>query len=394
LQGMLAGQQGARRGRRGGPGGRRGGRGARGGRRGERGGARVRPPGRAGADAGRCQQPGLAGRCARPTPRRRRGAAERAAAAGSQMLAGLVSAVAGWQRPASACGLDRVGRRAGVQQTPFQAGRAPHQAPGRCEGQAARRLPFMTSVCDCNGRCNMRLARGFIWTPTAHGRRRVRAQQPRAVAHASLGFLTFGPGWRAAGAACARSSRELWRALLALQARGGSTPEPGTAAAGAAAAAAVLAAALGLPSADGLAARHAAPLLAELSKVPRAACSHIVGPTSPSPVHAAWRHQHGHLQQVLYLKAPPFRKKPGSLLLGQGYYYWAEGARLTEDVKSKSVPPHGAGGARLGRGHARAAGAGGAAARVRAGHAARAAAGRAAGPARLHRQPRPARASA
>ncbi len=154
----------------------------------------MRPPGRAGADAGRCQQPGLAGRCARPTPRRRRGAAERAAAAGSQMLAGLVSAVAGWQRPASACGLDRVGRRAGVQQTPFQAGRAPHQAPGRCEGQAARRLPFMTSVCDCNGRCNMRLARGFIWTPTAHGRRRVRAQQPRAVA-------------RAAGAAGARRQR-------------------------------------------------------------------------------------------------------------------------------------------------------------------------------------------
>lgn len=70
-----------------------------------------------------------------------------------------------------------------------------------------------------------------------------------------------------AGAEVAGSSRQLWRALLALQARGGPAAEPGSAAEGAYAAAGALAAALSLPSAQGLADSHAAPLLDELAQV-------------------------------------------------------------------------------------------------------------------------------
>lgn len=70
-----------------------------------------------------------------------------------------------------------------------------------------------------------------------------------------------------AGAEVAGSSRELWRVLLALQARGGPAAEPGSAAEGSYAAAGALAAALSLPSAQDLADSHAAPLLDELAQV-------------------------------------------------------------------------------------------------------------------------------
>ncbi|KAK9825376.1 hypothetical protein WJX81_006290 [Elliptochloris bilobata] len=69
-----------------------------------------------------------------------------------------------------------------------------------------------------------------------------------------------------AGPRCEGSSRELWRALLALQARGGAVPEPGSVAEGAHAAAGALAAALGLATPEALAAAHAAPLLDELAQ--------------------------------------------------------------------------------------------------------------------------------